>query len=96
VTKLLLDYWTLCKNSSYASSGGGGGGGDDDAMTQDEMVSQGNCQVVKDFPPLSTRSSNVNSGNKCSKKTELQQQQVAYEVCWMKANRCIMQLLQKI
>jgi len=32
-TKLLLDYWTLCKNS-YASSGGG------DAITQDEMVSQ--------------------------------------------------------
>jgi len=36
-TKLLLDYWTLCKNS-YASSGGGGG--DDDAITQDEIVSQ--------------------------------------------------------
>jgi hypothetical protein len=89
VTKLLLDYWTLCKNS-YASSGGGGG---DDAIAQNEMVSQGNCQVVKDFPPLSTRSSN---GNKCSKKTELQQQQVTYEVCWIKANRCIMQLLQKI
>ena len=59
VTNLLLDYWTLCKNS-YASSGGGGG---DDAIAQNEMVSQGNCQVVKDFPPLSTRSSNVNSGN---------------------------------
>ena len=46
-----IDYWTLCKNS-YASSGGGGG---DDAIAQNEMVSQGNCQVVKDFPPLSTR-----------------------------------------
>ena len=46
---------------------------------------------------LSTRSSNdINSGNKCSEKPELQQQQLADEVCWMKTNKCIMQLLQKI
>ncbi len=53
--------------------------------------------VVKDFSPWSTRSSNdINSGNKCSEKPELQQQQLADEVCWMKTNKCIMQLLQKI